>query len=57
MITETSQLSMSTSKSPTLRTDASFTGMDFNISQSTTLENEVLSTDVKSNINFNNFKN
>lgn len=57
MITETSQLSMSTSKSPTLRTDASFTGMNFNISQSTTLENEVLSTDVKSNINFNNFKN
>lgn len=50
MLTETSQLSMSTSKSPTLRTDASFTSMDFDISQSTTLENDVLSTDVKSNI-------
>lgn len=46
MIAETSQLSMSTSKSPTLRTDALFTSKDFNISQSTT----VLSTDVKSNI-------
>lgn len=50
MLTDVSQFSMSTSKSPTLQTDVSFTGMNFNISQSTTLKIEVTSTE-ENNIN------
>lgn len=50
MLTDVSQFSMSTSKSPTLQTDVSFTGMNFNISQSTTLKIEVTSNE-ENNIN------
>lgn len=50
LATETTQFSMSTTESPTLGTDVSFTGIDFSTSPSSTLENEVLSSDENSNI-------
>lgn len=51
MLTDVSQFSMSTSESPTLQTDVSFTGhLYFNISQSTTLKIEVTSNE-ENNIN------
>lgn len=44
MLLETTQIGMTT---PDLRTEVSFTGTYFNINQSTTLENKVLSTNEK----------
>lgn len=46
---ETRQIGTSTPESTTSRTDISFTRFDFNISQSTTLENEALLTNGNSN--------
>lgn len=48
MTTETTQ--MCTPETPTIKTGGSFNGNTLNISQSTPLENEVLSTDENSNI-------
>lgn len=50
LATETTQFGMSTPESPTLGTDVSFTGIDFNTSPSSTLENKVLPSDENSNI-------
>lgn len=44
LATETTQIGMSTPESPTLGTDVLFTGIDSSISQISTLENEVLSS-------------
>lgn len=41
---------MSTSESPTIQTEVSFTSNNFDISQNTSLEKEVLSTNAYSNI-------
>lgn len=50
LATETTNIGMSTPESPIIGTEVSFTGIDFSISQSSTLENKVLSSDENSNI-------